>query len=165
MSESWSEQITAMWCMLPRFMTACYLLHTVTLQPLARDNRDNCDDLHDTSVGCHGCLYHGRPSAMLWAKRTNSASACGCGFEGMGSVIPIKVAREYTFPESGNAYDTGESCPDKVLIPKQWKTQQNLFLQTLRGCIRWGWLYTVRQMKRLAMDSNRNSRFTFTQQI
>lgn len=51
--------------MLPRFMTACYLLLTVTLQPLARDNRDNCDDLHDTSVGCHGCLYHGRPSAML----------------------------------------------------------------------------------------------------
>lgn len=30
-----------------------------------RDNRDNRDDLYDTSVGCHGCLYHGRSSAML----------------------------------------------------------------------------------------------------
>ena len=35
------------------------------------------------------------------------------GFEGMGSVIPIKVARGNNYPETQNAYSAGESCPAK----------------------------------------------------
>ena len=38
--------------------------------------------------------------------------------EGMGSVIPIKVAEGRSFSEKLKMWDTGESCPKKVMAPQ-----------------------------------------------
>ena len=142
MSESWSEQITAMWCMLPRFMTACYLLLTVTLQPLARDNRD---DLYDTSAGCHGCH-------LSWPVYGHAVSAanqlCAClqaQFEGMGSEIPIKYASQVNC--ESNLFDVaylalGEWSSSK--FPRN-KMPMGLF------CLTWGNLLS--QNGRLSLRS------------
>lgn len=42
--------------------------------------------------------------------------------EGMGSMIPIKVALRCHFPKTGNASDTGESCPEKKPTPSEPNT-------------------------------------------
>ena len=44
--------------------------------------------------------------------------------EGMGSVIPIKVAERDENPESGYAYSAGESCPKKVMAPQRCKNSE-----------------------------------------
>ena len=60
-----------MWFSL-HFYPHCSTVFAMTQQRISNrriyglcDNRDNRDDLYDTSAGCHGCLYHGRSSAML----------------------------------------------------------------------------------------------------
>ena len=46
--------------------------------------------------------------------------------EGMGSVIPIKVAEGRIFSEKLKMWDTGESCPKKVMAPQICKKQRNI---------------------------------------
>ena len=42
----------------------------------------------------------------------------------MGSVIPIKVAEGHSFSEKLKMWDTGESCPKKVLAPQKSKVTE-----------------------------------------
>ena len=44
--------------------------------------------------------------------------------EGMGSVIPIKVAEGRIFSEKLKMWDTGESCPKKVMAPQIRKNSE-----------------------------------------
>ena len=44
--------------------------------------------------------------------------------EGMGSVIPIKVAEGRSFSEKLKMWDTGESCPKKVMAPQICKNSE-----------------------------------------
>ena len=44
--------------------------------------------------------------------------------EGMGSVIPIKVAEGRSFSEKLKMWDTGESCPKKVMAPRICKNSE-----------------------------------------
>ena len=44
--------------------------------------------------------------------------------EGMGSVIPIKVAEGRIFSEKLKMWDTGESCPKKVMAPQISKNSE-----------------------------------------
>lgn len=44
--------------------------------------------------------------------------------EGMGSVIPIKVAEGTVFSKMLKMWDTGESCPKKVLAPQRCKISE-----------------------------------------
>ena len=44
--------------------------------------------------------------------------------EGMGSVIPIKVAEVCSFSEKLKMWDTGESCREKVLAPRICKNSE-----------------------------------------
>ena len=84
-----------------RFRPHCSTVFAMTQQRISNrriytlcDNSDNRDDLYDTSVDCHGCLYHGRSRPCCERSEPKEASACGCGFEGMGSEIPIKYASQ-----------------------------------------------------------------------
>ena len=43
---------------------------------------------------------------------------------GMGSVIPIKVAEGRSFSEKLKMWDTGESCPKKVMAPQRCKISE-----------------------------------------
>ena len=44
--------------------------------------------------------------------------------EGMGSVIPIKVAEGRSFSEKLKMWDTGESCPKKATTPQICENSQ-----------------------------------------
>ena len=44
--------------------------------------------------------------------------------EGMGSVIPIKVAEVRSFSKKLKMWDTGESCPQKVMAPQICKNSE-----------------------------------------
>ncbi len=43
----------------------------------------------------------------------------------MGSVIPIKVAEGRSFSEKLKMWDTGESCPKKVMAPQFYKNSES----------------------------------------
>ena len=65
-----------------------------------------------------------------WSQKTFSETGL-CGqrvrktmSEGMGSVIPIKVAEGRSFSEKLKMWDTGESCPKKVTAPQICKNSE-----------------------------------------
>jgi len=64
--------------------------------------------LHESGAATQGAKTH-FPSKTTFQKLRKINPA------GMGSVIPIKYANRYKFPETGNAYSVGETCPAQFL--------------------------------------------------
>ena len=72
---------------------------------------------------------------LKWSQKTFSETGL-CGqrvrktmSEGMGSVIPIKVAEGRSFSEKLKMWDTGESCPKIVLTPQNHQSKKTVSSQ------------------------------------